>query len=84
MNKIFSEIFSLSKSDVVKAIVMAMLTPAVAYLSDILTNGGAFSWVTALHYALAGGIAYIVKAYFSDSQGNVLGIGSHISGEITP
>ena len=84
MNKLYSEIFSLSKSDVVKAVVMAILTPAVGYVYDILVNGGVFSWHQLLQLAVAGGVGYIVKQYFTDSQGNILGIGSHVSGEITP
>jgi hypothetical protein len=85
MNKVFSEIFSLSKSDVVKAFVIAVLTPAVGYLYQILQGGGdGLDWAQLGKLALSGGVAYIIKQYFSDNQGNVLGIGSHVSGEITP
>jgi hypothetical protein len=77
LNQVKSALFSIKLNDVEKAIIMATLTPVAAYIGQILTafaTGGSFvlSWTMVWHYALAGFTGYIVKNYFTNSQGQFL------------
>lgn len=74
MNTIKSDFLSLSKNDFVKALVMAVLTPIVAYVGQILvafSGTGSFSinWTTIGQLALTGFVAYLAKQFGTNSQG---------------
>ena len=70
-----SELFKLASSDIVKAVVVAILTPVVGYVLSILQSGSlTIDWHQILILALSGGLGYLVKNFLSDSQGRVLGV----------
>lgn len=78
MNTITSEFLKLSKSDVVKAVIVAVLAPVAGYVGQCLqafSVGGSFAIdpTQVWHFALTGFSAYLVKNLLTDSQGKFLG-----------
>lgn len=76
-----SFLLALNTQDFYKGMIVAILTPIVAEVLTVLqqvSQGApiAIDFGILLKLALSGGIAYITKNYFSDSNGNFLGIGS--------
>ena len=72
-----SSFFSLNWKDIGKGIAMAVLTPIVGYILQVLTAGNfAIDPQKILILAATGFCAYVLKQLGTDSQGNLLGIGS--------
>ena len=72
-----SKLFSLQAQDFVKGLIIAIFAPVVIYLGQVLqaaTTGGTFlvDWGMLVKLGLSAGIAYIVKNYITNSQGQVL------------
>jgi hypothetical protein len=65
---------SLNVRDFAKGVMMAVLTPVVGYVYQILSAGTfTFDWSYLGKLALSGFVGYLVKNYFTDSSGKVLG-----------
>lgn len=64
-----SPLFTLNWSDVLKGLLMAVLTPALFLIQQAIENGQfTFNWKQIGTAALAGGLAYIVKNFFTPMQ----------------
>jgi hypothetical protein len=72
-----SSLFNLNWKDIGKAFAMFVITPIVGYIYQILSAGGFdIDWHKVLVLAASGAVAYLLKQLGTDSQGNLLGIGS--------
>lgn len=61
-----SKLFSLNWNDVLKGLLMAVITPAIFLIQQAIQNGGfVFDWQKIGMAAVAGGIAYIIKNFFT-------------------
>jgi hypothetical protein len=71
----FSDLFSLNWNDAKKGLVMAVLTPVVGQVYQVLTTGSfVFDWNKLLSLAIAGFVGYLTKNFFSTPNGAVLGV----------
>lgn len=69
-----NKLFELSKSDLVKGLVMAVLTPVVGYVLQILNSGSLeLDWKKLGLLAITGLLSYLLKNVLSDENGKVLG-----------
>ena len=67
--KVISKQGTLSISDVVRGLIMAILTPAVLILQQSLEAGTiTFNWKHIAMASVAGGFAYLVKNFFEPSK----------------
>lgn len=82
--------FNLNLNDISKALVMAVLTGAILPIAAIIQTPGfsvlTVNWgqvgILALNGAIIGFTAYIIKNFFSDANGAVLGkIGGNTNGQ---
>jgi len=71
--KYISKLFSLNGADVVKGIVMAFLGGAVTALYQALNTGMTVDLQSVATVGLITALSYIIKNFFSDSEGRVLG-----------
>lgn len=63
-----SKLFSVNTKDILKGLLMAILTPAVLIIENSLSAGSlVFDWKAIGMAAIAGGFAYIVKNFFTPS-----------------
>ncbi len=63
--------------DLLKGLMMAVLTPVIGYLYQVVQSGDFnFDGPTLTKLAVAGFIGYLAKQFMTDAQGNPLGIGS--------
>lgn len=61
-----SNFLSLNTKDVLKGLLMAVLTPAILIIQQSLSAGSLiFNWKEIGMAAIAGGLAYLVKNFFS-------------------
>lgn len=61
-----SKLFQLNWADTLKALIMAVLTPAVFLIEQTIETGQLnFDWKKIGVAALAGGVAYLTKNFFS-------------------
>lgn len=61
-----SKLFSVNIKDLLKGLVMAVLTPCVLIIQQSLEAGSfTFNWHQIAMAAVAGGTAYLVKNYFT-------------------
>jgi len=67
-----STMFDLNWNDAVKGLVMAMLAGVVSFLYGAIQTG-VIDWNQVLQVAIASGLGYILKNYFTDEQGKLLG-----------
>ena len=67
-----SSLFKLSVNDLVKGLIVAILTALVAYLGDLTTLLTADPTLI-LKIAITSGISYLLKNLVSDENGKVLG-----------
>ena len=66
---ITSKIFSLNALDFAKAFLVAILTPVLVLLQNSLDAGEfTFHWKPILMAAIGGGLAYLIKNFFTPSQ----------------
>ena len=74
MNDIKSAFLRLSKNDFVKGLVVASLTAALGAIAPAVSAGAITAAVlqTAGYSGLAGGIAYLTKNLFTNSEGKML------------
>jgi len=69
-----STLFKLNSQDLVKGLIVAILTALIAYLGDLTTLLSADPTLI-LKIAITAGISYLLKNFISDENGKVLGIG---------
>lgn len=74
MNNIRSEIFTLSKNDYIKGFIVAVIGAVLTTILQALTNHTGIDWSVVANVALTAGISYLVKNFFTSSNGKVLGI----------
>ena len=61
-----SKLFSINISDILKGLLMAVLTPAVYIIQSSLEAGEwSFNWHNIAMAAVAGGVGYLVKNFFT-------------------
>lgn len=61
-----SKLFSVNTKDIIKGLLMAILTPAVFILQQSLEAGSLkIDWHTVLLASVAGGVGYLVKNFFT-------------------
>lgn len=61
-----SKFLSVNTRDILKGLLMAILTPAVLIIENSLSAGSlVFDWKSIGMAAIAGGFAYIVKNFFT-------------------
>ena len=61
-----SKLFSVNTKDILKGLLMAILTPAVFILQQSLEAGSLkIDWHTVLLASVAGGVGYLVKNFFT-------------------
>lgn len=64
-----SPLYSLNKQDLLKGLLMAVLTPAVFIIEQSVNAGSlVFDWKTILMASLGGGISYIIKNFFTPAE----------------
>lgn len=72
-----SPVFKLKAADFAKGLITAALGAVIAALAQAMSVPGfdftTFNWSNLLSVGVAAGLAYLVKNYFSDSQGAFLG-----------
>ena len=68
-----SKLFSLNLKDLLKGLLLAILTPAVLIIEQSLDAGTlVFNWNHILMASLAGGVAYLVKNFFTPPAAQAL------------
>jgi hypothetical protein len=77
MNQIKSTLFSLATNDYVNAFIVAVLSPVAAVVGKSLESfsmGQPFTldYTSLWHLALAAGVGYLIKNFFTNSQGQFL------------
>jgi hypothetical protein len=64
-----SPLFSLNWNDAIKGLIMAVGTPALFIIQQAIANGQfVFNWKQIGMAALAGGVAYLVKNFFTPAD----------------
>lgn len=70
-----SKIFTINRLDILKALIMAILTPALVIIQSSLDAGKLnFNWKAIGMAAVAGGGSYILKNFFSQTKVIVKGV----------
>lgn len=68
-----SNLFKLNWRDVLLGLVMAVIGAILTAIYQALLNGGVISLQTIGTVGLLAGLSYIIKNFFSDDTGKVLG-----------
>lgn len=68
-----SSMFTLQVRDFAKGLVMAIIGAVLVALQNSLTGEGIIHWNAIGSVALITGVSYLIKNYFSDSQGKFAG-----------
>jgi hypothetical protein len=69
MKKRISKQGTLAMSDIVRGLIMAVLTPAILIIQQSLEAGTlTFNWKHIAMASVAGGFAYLVKNFFEPSK----------------
>ena len=69
MTKRISKQGTLAISDIVRGLIMAVLTPAILIIQQSLEAGTlTFNWKHIAMASVAGGVAYLVKNFFEPSK----------------
>lgn len=80
-NAVASKQFSLGWRDILRGLIMAVLTPVVVIIQQSIESGVlTFNWKTIGISALAGGAAYIIKNVFEPAK-VILKVSSNIEAE---
>ena len=73
-----SKLFRVNVNDLLKGIVVAVLTAVVAYLGDVLSIPGfdllTLDWGMLLNISLTAGLGYILKNFMTDEVGRFGGV----------
>ena len=66
-----SKFLRLDYKDLAKGLLIAILTPALLVIQQSLSEGHlVFNWSNILAVALAGGLSYLIKNFFSGEKSN--------------
>lgn len=69
MQTITSKIYSLDKNDLLKGLLMAVVTPCLVIIQSSLDSGTlTLDWKNIGMAAVGGGVAYLLKNFFTPSQ----------------
>lgn len=78
--KLFSQMFSLDKSDFWKGLYVAVIVVVLGALQQMVTAHGvdfsSYDWASILDIAWKAGVAYLMKNMLSDDKGQPLGVAS--------
>lgn len=68
-----SKFLRLDYKDLAKGLLIAVLTPALLVIQQSLSEGHlVFNWSNILAVALAGGLSYLIKNFFSGAKDNTM------------
>ena len=67
-----SNLFKLGLNDAIKGLVMAVLGGVIVFVYGSL-DGGAIDWKQVIQVAISSGLGYLIKNYFTDDSGKLLG-----------
>jgi hypothetical protein len=68
-----SKFLRLDYRDLAKGLLIAVLTPALLVIQQSLSEGHlVFNWSNILAVALAGGLSYLIKNFFSSAKENTM------------
>lgn len=69
MNITTSKIFTIDRLDILKALLIALLTPVLVIVQSSLDAGNlSLNWKSIAMASIGGGLAYILKNFFSQSK----------------
>lgn len=69
MQTITSKLYSLDKNDLLKGLLMAVVTPCLVIIQSSLDSGTlTLDWKNIGMAAVGGGVAYLLKNFFTPSQ----------------
>ena len=68
-----SNIFNLGWRDAAKGLITAVVASVLVFVYTAVTQGTLIDWNQVLQIAIASGLGYLVKNYFTDSEGKLLG-----------
>ena len=76
MNTLQSALFRLSRNDVVKGIVTAVMSAIVLAVYQMASEGGVsgIDWSSLMNVAVVAGLGYLVKNFFSNEDGKFAGV----------
>jgi len=61
-----SKLFSLNYADILKGLLMAVITPVLVIIQQSIANGEmTFNWKAIGMAAIAGGVGYLLKNFFT-------------------
>lgn len=69
-----SELFKLVGSDWIKGLITAVIGAVLITVQQALSNGGSIDWRLVGGVAISTGVSYLIKNFFSDDEGAVMGI----------
>ena len=74
-SSINSPLFKLYSNDYVKGFVLAIIGGVITFLYSSIQSGGLnFDWNEIIKIAVISGIGYLAKNFFSNKDGQVLGV----------
>lgn len=69
MQTITSKLYSLDKNDLLKGLLMAVVTPCLVIIQSSIDSGTlTLDWKNIGMAAVGGGVAYLLKNFFTPSQ----------------
>ena len=68
-----SNLFKLNIQDVIKGITTAIIASVLIFIYNALTSNTSIDWHQVLKVAMSSGLGYVLKNFFSDQEGNLLG-----------
>lgn len=72
-----SSMFRLGWKDLLKGLIVAVLTAVLLYIQTAMTAPEfsflAINWIALANVSLAAGIGYLIKNFVTDNEGNILG-----------
>jgi UDP-N-acetylmuramyl pentapeptide phosphotransferase/UDP-N-acetylglucosamine-1-phosphate transferase len=74
MHKSMTNLFRLGWQDLLKGLVVAVIMAILTVAYEDITTEGNFDWKKILIASIGAGLAYLIKNFSSDNQGNLLGV----------
>lgn len=68
-----SNLFKLNWRDAVKGLVVAVLASVLTFVYQSVTGNTAVDWNQVLQIAISSGLGYIIKNYFTNDEGRLMG-----------
>ena len=68
-----ANLFNLNLRDVIKGLVMTVLAAVLASIYQAVTNNASVDWNQVLQIAFSTGLGYLIKNFFTDENGKLMG-----------